>query len=188
VPGPFTVELTRFSSTLIGYYFISVLSRETKCLLASLAFDITHTERRCFAQSVAFHSVRKHSTSCEMKDNYLFCYWPSLGGGGRLASIHEYIALLTNGGKISPSFPSNHRTTINVFMLSHSSHTLILCFIPLHKDITVWKEGIPAVVCQVVSWTWRGFGTTLLNTGKESGGWKRAKQRELKQSSERGQG
>jgi hypothetical protein len=29
-PGPFTAELTQFSSKLIGYYFIFVLSREAK--------------------------------------------------------------------------------------------------------------------------------------------------------------
>lgn len=39
----------------------------------------------------------------------------NFGGGGRLASIHEYIALLTNGGKISSFF----------FLQSQNNHTCI---------------------------------------------------------------
>ena len=39
VPGPFTVELTQFSSTLIDYYLKLLLSREAKRTLASVAFN-----------------------------------------------------------------------------------------------------------------------------------------------------
>jgi hypothetical protein len=42
VPGPFTVEVTQFSSMVIGYYVVKKkVSSMAKCLLASLAFNAT---------------------------------------------------------------------------------------------------------------------------------------------------
>ena len=92
VPGPFTVELTQFISKLIGYYFIVFVlsSRESKCSLASLAFNAmgwkqchtlldqtasnrcpTHTEAEvcCYARSDASSSETHSANSCELKEN-----------------------------------------------------------------------------------------------------------------------
>jgi hypothetical protein len=90
LPGPFTFDLSQFSSTLVGYYYNFFLSREAECSQASLEFNATggnnvllffdqtasdrwptrtETEGRCFARSDAF-SGEIHSASCKLKEYY----------------------------------------------------------------------------------------------------------------------
>jgi hypothetical protein len=45
-PGPFTVQLTQFSSMLIGYYYILFLSREAK-MLAGLPWVQCYGRQQC---------------------------------------------------------------------------------------------------------------------------------------------
>lgn len=125
---------------------------------------------RCFLQCDKFRLLRN--------EGQLFIYFisPFLGEAWLLSKKTRHCWLMVEN--IPPSFPSNHKTNIHVSMPSHNSHSL---FHTTSRNTWFDAQGsFPELDVAL---------ERLCETqGKRVGWWKGAKQREWKQSCERGQG